>query len=97
MPNILLLDLVRQKNVAIKCLYKYGCDSTSDQSRYPQKFSEEEKSDPGIFIMSVVPLRMHTTWFKRNCKTCSECAEPITIWKNESPGSTRLCRLLMYK
>lgn len=96
-PNILPLDLVKQKNVAIKCFYKYGCDGASDQSRYNQKFSEAGKSDAGIFMMSMVPLCMKTICFQANCMNCPECAEPFIIWKNENPGSSRLCRLLMFE
>lgn len=52
--NILPLDLVKQKNIIIKCFYKYDYDG--DQSRYNQKFSEAGKSDAGICTMSMVPL-----------------------------------------
>ncbi|XP_071580794.1 uncharacterized protein [Temnothorax nylanderi] len=85
-PNILSADMLATENVTLKCFYKYGCDGASDQSRYNQIFTTKGKSDAGVFMASIVPLRLQTF-----------CELPLMIWKNPNPGSTSLCRPIMYE
>lgn len=98
-PNILTSNLTQKKNVALNCLYKYGCDGASNQSRYNQKFSQPSKSDASVFIMTMVSMKIYTVCTVNctvNC-TSTQCKNSLTIWENENPGSTKLCRFLMSK
>lgn len=63
---------------------KWGCDGSSGQSEYKQRFEDESKSDANIFLTSFVPLQLR-------------CGDPdssqaIVVWQNHRPSSTRFCR-----
>lgn len=67
----------------LELICKWGCDGTSGQSTYKQKFSDGDgnKSDANIFFISLVPLQI----FDR--------VNPhVIIWKNPRPSSPRFCR-----
>lgn len=65
----------------LELICKWGCDGTSGQSTYKQKFSDGNKSDANIFFISLVPLQI----FDR--------VNPhVIIWKNPRPSSPRFCR-----
>jgi len=64
---------------------KWGCDGSSGQSEYKQKFIDESTSDANIFLTSLVPLQLQFVE--------SECnKETDIIWKNPRPLSPRFCR-----
>lgn len=65
---------------------KWGCDGTSGQSTFKQKFDndDEDKTDATIFFTSVVPLQLVFVDGGDN--------EGITVWKNPRPSSPRFCR-----
>lgn len=63
---------------------KWGCDGSSGQSQYKQKFEQTDDSDANIFFTSFVPLRLVSG--DPNLK------ENIVIWKNPRPSSPRFCR-----
>lgn len=68
---------------------KWGCDGTSGQSTFKQKFEDDDqgsKTDENIFFVSIVPLQL--LCFKKS--TLKE----IVIWKNPRPSSPRFCRPL---
>lgn len=63
---------------------KWGCDGSSGQSVYKQKFTEDGKSDESIFYASLVPLQLiHNN---------HETDEATIVWKNPRPSSPRFCR-----
>ncbi|XP_011867945.1 PREDICTED: uncharacterized protein LOC105562053 [Vollenhovia emeryi] len=66
----------------LELICKWGCDGTSGQRTYKQKFSDGgNKSDANIFFISLVPLQI----FDR--------VNPhVIIWKNPRPSSPRFCR-----
>lgn len=68
------------KNVKLYC--KWGCDGSSGQSVYKQKFSEDGKSDESVFFTSFVPIKLVSEM---------EMTE-IVIWQNPRPSSPRFCR-----
>lgn len=74
----------------LKLICKWGCDGSSGQSVYKQKFEntdrEESKSDANIFFTSIVPLQL----ISLNEKT----KQKIIIWKNPRSSSPRFCRPL---
>jgi len=48
------LSVENVKNMHLIC--KWGCDGSSGQSIYKQKFTEDGKSDENVFFTSLVPL-----------------------------------------
>ena len=68
-----------------KLIIKWGCDGSSGQSEYKQKFLNSESSDASIFLTSLVPLQL--TASSHSSKTCE-----TIIWKNPRPSSPRYCR-----
>lgn len=75
------VDAVRE----LELMCKWGCDGTSGQSTFKQKFNDNEgtKTDANIFFTSLVPLQLHTF---------DESKNKIIIWKNPRPSSHRFCR-----
>lgn len=76
-----------EKSVAdFDLICKWGCDGTSGQSAYKQKFSDagSTSSDENIFFISLVPLQLVHV----NKETNTE----IIVWKNPRTSSTRFCR-----
>ncbi|KAK7791956.1 hypothetical protein R5R35_004579 [Gryllus longicercus] len=68
---------------------KWGCDGTSGQSTFKQKFdddSEGTKTDANIFFVSIVPLQILSVE--------KSTQKQIVIWKNPRPSSPRFCRPL---
>ncbi|XP_043471258.1 uncharacterized protein LOC122504283 [Leptopilina heterotoma] len=73
------------KNLHLIC--KWGCDGTSAQSRYKQKFDDDidaNKTDSNIFFTSLVPLQLFSV--DQSGKS------NVIIWKNPRPSSPRYCR-----
>lgn len=79
---LLKLDTDNLKHMKLIC--KWGCDGTSGQSTFKQKFFDDDgtKTDENIFFTSLVPLQLYNE--KSNEKT--------VIWKNPRPSSPRFCR-----
>lgn len=76
-------DNVRYVNL----ICKWGCDGTSGQSSFKQKFDDDtdgNKTDTSIFFTLLVPLQIISV----NKSTKKE----IIIWKNPRPSSPRFCR-----
>ena len=69
---------------------KWGCDGSSNQSRYKQKFTNPESNDENLFAISMVPLQLYYLDSDKN-KTI--------IWFNPNPSSVKYCRpiKLLYK
>ena len=67
---------------------KWGCDGTSGQGRFKQKFENDDgcKTDEYIFFTSLVPLQLMST--------NPDTKENIIFWKNPRPSSPRFCRPL---
>lgn len=75
----------------MQLIFKWGCDGSSNHSRYKQVFQEftedneiREYSDSHLFIFSLVPLRLLA-------KGAEQDADEI-IWNNTLPSSISLCR-----
>lgn len=68
----------------LRCIVKWGCDGSSGQSQYKQKFSDDGSSDSNIFLTSLVPLQIVGKDDKEN--------REIIVWKNPRPSSARFCR-----
>lgn len=70
-------------NLELKC--KWGCDGTSSQRNYKQKFIDGECNDDSkIFFTSLVPLELSFVNQESSVKN--------VVWKNPRPSSTRFCR-----
>lgn len=69
-------------NMTLIC--KWGCNGTSEQSVYKQKFNSDDESisDSNIFFTSLVPLQLISVNSKAE----------IVVWKNPRPSSPRFCR-----
>lgn len=72
------------KKVNLVC--KWGCDGSSGQSQYKQKFENALNDDSSIFLCSLVPLRLHEHG------NINE-----TIWNNVVPSSTWFCRPIKFQ
>lgn len=68
----------------LRIIYKWGCDGSSGQSEYKQKFNSEDSSDAHMFLTSFIPLQI--IGFDLDSK------KDLVIWKNPKPSSTRFCR-----
>lgn len=66
------------RNLKLYC--KWGCDGSSGQSLYKQKFTEDGQSDESVFFTSLVPLQL------------TDVNETVIVWKNPRPSSPRFCR-----
>lgn len=64
---------------------KWGCDGTSCQSEYKQKFTGDDGTftDASIFFTSLVPLQL---------SSINEQNEKYVVWQNPVPSSPRYCR-----
>lgn len=80
-----LLTLQEQERENLKLICKWGCDG-SQQSKYKQKFENDEDSDANIFQSCFVPLRL----------VCGEDDQKI-VWENPKPSSPRFCRLIRFR
>lgn len=89
-PSIFKINL----RTSLKIIYKWGCDGSSGQSQYKQKFNNESllSTDQTIFIFSIVPLELRCFLDGNNT---NEKKYDI-IWKNPTPSSTRFCRPIKY-
>jgi len=73
-------------------VYKWGCDGSSGQSQYKQKFNDSSTStDQTMFMFSLVPLELRCFPIRNN--------DSDIIWQNSVPSSTKFCRPIkfMYK
>lgn len=72
------------RNLSLIC--KWGCDGTSGESTYKQRFTDDDgsKSDAHIFFTSLVPLQL--------ISVDEETQNTTIVWKNPRPSSTRFCR-----
>lgn len=70
----------------LELICKWGCDGTSGQSTFKQKFADDDgtKTDANIFFTSLVPLELFSIDKKNNSK--------IIVWKNPRTSSPRFCR-----
>lgn len=84
------MDVIKSLNSEnlynLNLICKWGCDGSSSQSIYKQKFSDDDgsKSDANIFFTSLVPLELTSEDEATNIK--------INVWKNPRPSSPRFCR-----
>lgn len=71
-------------------IFKWGCDGSSNHSRYKMPFAEEVDgeeqwfNDSHIFLICIVPLRII---FRAH-----NCDEDQILWNNDLPSSISLCR-----
>lgn len=75
-------------DLKLKLQAKWGCDGSSDQSQYNQKYVNVESTanaDANFFATTLMPLRMTVL---NKCKTI--------VWKNPTPQSPRWCRPLRF-
>ncbi|KMQ89641.1 out at first protein [Lasius niger] len=78
-----VLDIVTPVQLSeLQLISKWGCDGSSGQSEYKQKFSDETISDASIFITSFVPLQLIVG--KPDDKN------KIVLWKNPRPFVTTI-------
>lgn len=70
----------------IECIYKWGIDGSSGQSRYKQRFKDtaQDPSDAALLLTSIVPLQIYGLRKSTN--------EKVIIWQNRRASSTRYCR-----
>jgi hypothetical protein len=54
-----VIQSLAQANVSnMTFICKWGCDGSSGQSVYKQKFTDDSISDANVFFTSVVPLQL---------------------------------------
>ncbi|XP_018338944.1 PREDICTED: uncharacterized protein LOC108756365 [Trachymyrmex septentrionalis] len=80
-----ILNLKDDVLLNLNLICKWGCDGTSGQSVYKQKFSSNDDAvtDSSIFFTSLVPLRL---------LHIAEDGTEMIIWQNPRPSSSRFCR-----
>lgn len=79
-----VIKSLKKTVIHMKLICKWGCDGSSGQSEYKQKFADENSSDEHVFFTSLVPLQLLSVDCESNSK--------IVIWKNPRPSSPRFCR-----
>ncbi|KAK9701573.1 hypothetical protein QE152_g30472 [Popillia japonica] len=77
-----VIDNLTEKNLVL--ISKWGCDGSSEQSTFKQKFCNTDVSDSNLFMSSIVPLRLITH------------NNGIIVWKNPRPSSVRYCRPISF-
>lgn len=78
-----LHSVTENDDIRLTLISKWGCDGTSGQSQYKQKYNyDEEFDDASIFITSFVPLRLIYETPEKH----------IVIWQNPRTSSPRFCR-----
>lgn len=92
--RILKISSICNKNLnaELEMVYKWGCDGSSGQSQYKQKFNDSSTStDQTMFMFSLVPLELRCFPIRNN--------DSDIIWQNPVPSSTKFCRPIkfMYK
>lgn len=68
----------------LELILKWGCDGSSDQSEYKQKFEDSEATDETIFSISM-PLCL------------KDMSTNEDIWKNPQPSSTKYCKPIKFE
>lgn len=78
------------KDDIFSIIFKWGCDGSSNHSKYKQLFLDENEegeiidySDSNIFAFSLVPLRLYVE---------SKNSIKKIVWNNDFPSSISLCR-----
>lgn len=62
---------------------KWGCDGSSGQSIYKQKFTDDRDIDESsCFLTSLVPIKLYN--------------ESLVVWENSKPSSTLFCRPIRF-
>ena len=80
------LDLPDFNNKTITLFSKWGCDGTTGQAQYKQKFNTiDQTEDKDIFLTSFVPITVYTQ--PNNNPELKEI-----VWKNPRTSSTKYCR-----
>lgn len=72
----------------LEIIFKWGCDGSSNQKEYKQKFHVEEISDSDLFVISIVPLQF-------SAKTPGTKL-PKILWQNPVASSPRFCRPIKF-
>ena len=54
-----VLHCFEENDIELALISKWGCDGSSGQSEYKQKFHDESCSDANIFFTSFVPILLH--------------------------------------
>ncbi|XP_070519748.1 uncharacterized protein [Cardiocondyla obscurior] len=83
-PNI-LLPPISNRIIELELILKWGCDGSSDQSEYKQKFEDSKVTDEAIFTISMVPLCL------------KDMSTNEDIWKNPQPAATKYCRPIKFE
>jgi hypothetical protein len=82
--NVILPSATEKKRI-LRLTVKWGCDGSSDQSQYKQKFQDSETNDASIFCISMVPLSL------------TDIATNSEIWRNPQPSATKYCRPIKFE
>lgn len=82
--SLIVVSRESVRNLNLVC--KWGCDGTSGQNAYKQRFDNDDgsMSDANIFFTSLVPLQL--------ISVDQETKNTLVVWKNPRPSSTRFCR-----
>ena len=54
-----LLHCFEENDIELALISKWGCDGSSGQSEYKQKFHDESCSDANIFFPSFMPIQLY--------------------------------------
>lgn len=78
-------DTKQDNTTDLILISKWGCDGSSGQSIYKQKFAEcQDVHESSCFMTSLVPIKLIDSTNSR------------VIWENCKPSSTRLCRPIRF-
>ena len=79
-------SLPSEKKCDFQLICKWGCDGTSGQSTFKQKFHDDDgtKTDANMFVSSLLPLQLVFADAIDN--------HNVVLWKNPRPLSPRFCR-----
>lgn len=73
----------------ISLIGKWGFDGSTGHGEYKQCFSDPNLKDSSLFVTSYVPLQLIFTPENEE--------NPVVLWKNPRPSSTRYCRPIRFQ
>lgn len=79
--EVLALLSSQHDPLSLTLVCKWGCDGSSGNSVYKQRFETKDQDDENMFLISLVPLQLNTNE-----------AEIRIVWQNPRTSSTRFCR-----
>lgn len=81
-PLLQFAEKLKNSTLKLQLIASWGFDGSTGQSQYKQRLNANENAtDSGIFVTTMIPLQLQTE-------------EGKIVWRNQAPQSVRFCRPL---